>query len=131
MFESWFTLIKISFGIAFLWMLIELLFRPFIRRHANNQMNHSLHNCYDILVAINSNGDKANNQEDTNAVIFALDQYKDSISKNPRLSKQMGHAEMYLAIRKVVHEESWTTLSDLLEDIRKLEGTIADRLNRP
>ncbi len=127
MFEAWFTLIKISFGVAILWMILELLFRPLIKKHALKQMVDSARKCYAILLACKTTIKVNGETDDSESINFALSQYKDSISKQPRLSKQTGHAEMYQKIRKLANERSWANIDDLLDDLGKLDASIADQ----
>jgi len=127
MFESWLDLIIITFGIAMLWIILELMFRPVIHRHIKNQLIESARNCYSILLAAKSTYEITGKLDEPRGIIFALSQYKDSISKNPRLSKQTGHAEMYRKIRKTVSGGNWTTIDDLLDDMKKLDARIGNQ----
>jgi hypothetical protein len=117
---------KITFGIAILWIIVELLIRPVIHRHVNNQLIESARKCYSILLAAKSIYESKDRQDDPEGIIIALNKYKDSIRKNPRLSKQTGHAEMYRKIRKAVSVQNGGTINDLLEDMKKLDARIGE-----
>lgn len=120
MLESWFDLIKISFGIAILWMIVEWAFGPIIRRHNKSQLQKSARECYDSLLDSKRNYDSTGDDKVTEDVISALNKYRDGIGKNPRLSRQTGHADMYARIKKAVGKHNWAALSELINELEKL-----------
>ena len=56
--------------------------------------------------------------------VFALDQNRGSSTKNPRLSEQTGHGEMYFTIKKMVNGQTWGDVAGLLEEIRIFDKTV-------
>ncbi|MFC1482077.1 hypothetical protein ACFL6E_07535 [Candidatus Neomarinimicrobiota bacterium] len=100
------------------------MIRPLLNKHAKDQMSESLRYCYAILRASKNMYEHKGEMGALEEIYSALNQYRNSISKNPRFSKQTGHAEMYRKIWETVRGEKWSGLDTLLSEIEKMDETI-------